>query len=549
MKRFIDFLNEAELSGSKGLPSDYLSDVERKAQRELGVVKDSPQTGGRYFSEIMKLTQDASRVAYAGLSPQQQREVAEKLEKLAKEVIYSEYGNILDNVDLDIKLVPFGKVSEEMPELSDIPESPASKREQEREMQGGEEEKVEKEQTDRKKSFLDKLFKKEKEKEQFVGSEEYKERVDKAKLINNIIQGEAKNTKKILHSEIVKQGLTKIFGTPKDKQMFKIWDDLTKVADKLDWIIPISDKAKMLKSQPGGLAGSVQIKWPESEQAQDYDEEEMQMEKDDENTPSPRDAEDILKELESGKDLGDLEEEIDELFSHGNPVIKVVGVDFPMLLHETVKGIYELIAAAYLPSVEAQKEEIKKAKVVKMAVSSYEDEAEDFRYGPFIAASLRDFINSCKDSDKYPNMREYVFGKMVLLESKEFLSLMKGILEKTSQSKLKVEQIIQEIIEEIREYEISLIDEPDYGDEEKEEVEEDEIEKLIKKSQEPDEVESDEVDYSKMSKKELQEVIDQALQDEDWATLDKINPFIKESLEWRIYESEINRIRNRRIKK
>ena len=546
MKRFIDFLNEAQLKGSKGLPSDYLSDVESKAQRELGVTKDSPQTGGRYFEQIMKLTQDSSRVAYGGLSPQDQRNISEKLEELAKEVIYAEYGNILDNVDLDIRLVPYGKVAEEMPELSDISERPASKREQEREMQS-DEEKEDQEEVDKKKSFLDKLFKKSEEKEKFVGSEEYKERVDKAKLINNIIQGEAKNTKKILHSELVKQGLTKIFGTPKDKQIFKVWDDLTKVADKLDWIIPIEDKAEMMASGPGHFAGSVQVKWPESEQEEEYEEEESEFQMEgDEDTPSPRSAEDILKELESGEDLEDLEEEIGELFSHGNPVIKVVGVDFPMLLHETVKGIYELIAAAYLPSAEAQKEEIKKAKVVKMAVSSYEDEAEDFRYGPFIAAALRDFVNNCKGSDRYPNMREYVFGKMVLLEAKEFLSLMKEILEKSNSAKLKIEEIISEIIDELREYEISMIDEPDYGGEEKEEkeeVEEDEIEKLIKKSQEPDEVESDEVDYSTMSKRELQEVIDQALEDEDWATLDKIKPFIKESLEWKIYESEINRLR------
>ena len=56
MKSFIDFLTEeAKLQGSKGLPSDYLSDVDIKAQRELGIRKDSPEESQRYFSDIMNL--------------------------------------------------------------------------------------------------------------------------------------------------------------------------------------------------------------------------------------------------------------------------------------------------------------------------------------------------------------------------------------------------------------------------------------------------------------------------------------------------------------
>jgi hypothetical protein len=343
---------------------------------------------------------------------------------------------MLENVDLNIKMVPYGQVSNEMPEISEVPETPASRGQQQSEMQGLEDdEEEEKTSTDAKSSFLDRLFKKPKKKEEFVGSEEYKERVDKAKLINNIIQGEAKNTKKILHSELVKQGLERIFGATAAKDIFKVWDDITKVADKLDWIIPIEQKAGMMANMSQGMAGSVSVDWDEAEENEESDDEESEV-------PSPRSAEDILKEIENGKDLGDLEEEIDELFDNGNPKINAIGVDFPMLLHEAVKGIYELIAAAYLPSEDAEEKEIKKAKVVKMATTSFEDEAEDFRYGPYIAGALRDFINDCEGSDRYPNMREYVFGRMVLLDAKEFLSLMKLILEKKDSAKKQIEEMI-----------------------------------------------------------------------------------------------------------
>jgi len=549
MKSFIDFLTEeAKLQGSKGLPSDYLSDVDIKAQRELGIRKDSPEESQRYFSDIMNLIETGRRLTFGNLTPDQQKQRANDLEELAKEVIYSEYGNMLENVDLDIKMVPYGQVSNEMPEISEVPETPASRGQQQSEMQGLEdEEEEEKTSTDAKSSFLDRLFKKPKKKEEFVGSEEYKERVDKAKLINNIIQGEAKNTKKILHSELVKQGLERIFGATAAKDIFKVWDDITKVADKLDWIIPIEQKAGMMADMSQGMAGSVSVDWNEAEENDEFEGDDD----DESEVPSPRSAEDILKEIENGKDLSDLEGEIDELFDNGNPMIKAIGVDFPMLLHETVKGIYELIAAAYLPSEDSEEKEIKKAKVVKMATTSFEDEAEDFRYGPYIAGALRDFINDCEGSDRYPNMREYVFGRMVLLEAKEFLSLMKGILDKKDSAKKQIEEMISEIIDEIREYEIEMIDEPeddlDYGSDYEEDDlfasgddEEDEIEKLIKQTTKKEQ--EAEGDYSKMSKRELQELIDAALDAGDFETLKKIQPFMKESLEWRIYESEIKKI-------
>lgn len=556
MKNFGDFLNEeAKLKGSKGLPSDYLSDVEIKAARELGVRIDDLSEFHRLGGALMELVRRAREVTFRGLSKSEQIQRAKDLEELAKEVIYAEYESMLDNVDLEIKLVPYGKVPEEMEGLADIPDVPASRREQQREMEGledDEEQEEKSEETDAKKSFLDRLFKKPaKKKEEFVGSEEYKERVDKAKLINNIIQGEAKNTKKILHSELVKQGLERIFGNTQSKEIFKIWDDITKLADKMDWTLPVEQKGEMMRSMSSGMAGSVEVKWDAAEEK-----EETQGNDDgsnDEDNLSPRSAEDILKDIEEGSDLSEQQEEIGELFSNGNPIIKAVGVDFPMLLHETVKGIYELIAAAYLPSEDAEEKEIKKAVVVKKAVTSFEDEAEDFRYGPYIAGALRDFVNDCEGSDRYPNMREYVFGRMVLLEAKDFLSLMKGILEKTDSAKKQIEEMISEIIEEIKEYEIDELDnaydeddyESDYSDYEEGEFaqgedEEDEIEKLIRKTAEKEKVAAD--DYSNMSKSELQELIDDALDRGDFETLKKIQPYMKESLEWRIYESEINRI-------
>ena len=46
---------------------------------------------------------------------------------------------------------------------------------------------------------------------------------------------------------------------------------------------------------------------------------------------------------------------------------------------------------------------------------------------------------------------------------------------------------------------------------------------------------------STLKKKDLLEIIDSALDSGDYATLAKLQPYMKESLEWKIYESEIKR--------
>jgi hypothetical protein len=559
MKSFIDFINEeAKIHGNIGSPEDFLKGIETKAQRELGVRMDNPNDEHRFKGELDGLIQTSRRLMFGGLTPTQISERVTQLQDLATQVIMHEYSDILNNVDLEIRLVP--SVVDVMPEIGQqtptVPE-----REQRREAQNiGEEEKEEEKEEevkDKKKSFLDNLLggskKEPKKKENFLKTIEYKQKIDKAKLINNIIQGEAKNTKNILHTEEVKEGLRRIFGRQSD-EVLRIWDSITKTADKLDWAWDIESKAKVMSDIPGGMAGAVKVEWPEVENPKS--------EKDD----SSEYAEDILKKIEQGDDLNDQKEEISELLSTGNPRIFAVGVDFPMLLHEAVKGIYELIAAAYLPSQEASKSEISKAKVVKMGTSTFEDEAEDFRYGPYIAAALRDFVNSCPGVDRYPNMREFVFGKMVLLPEVEFLDLMKGIFQKTDKAKKTITDIISDISAEIREWEIEGIDEPksllsdvpSYDDEDDNfaapgSEEEDEISKLIRQTQqEPTAEEEKEIKdmsdkevksfVSTLSKRQLQEIIDVAIDSGDSATLNKIGPYMKESLEWKMYESEIKRI-------
>ena len=95
--------------------------------------------------------------------------------------------------------------------------------------------------------------------------------VHKRKFANLIIQGEAKNTKHILHSEEVEEGLDAIYGT-ESEDIFKIWDEMTKIADQLDWIIPAEVRAKMMERMPDGIAGACFVDWKNKEKEEEEEE-------------------------------------------------------------------------------------------------------------------------------------------------------------------------------------------------------------------------------------------------------------------------------------
>lgn len=458
IKKYQKFLEEITIKGNIGIPgesgeegeSKYLSDVERRAKRQLGIEGDGPMDIPRYGSELMDLLDRSLRKT---------RGKEKELEDLALKVILSEYETILDGVELDIKLVGKGRPSDIME--PGTPAQPPMMR--------------------------------------LTQDPELKMEVDKAKLLNNVIQGEAKNTKNILHTDIVKDGLKEIFGEGEWRRIFDMWDRMTKLASKLDWIFPIEVKAHMMENAPEPPAGAVKVEWVKKEENKD--------EKEDL-------ANKILKDLEKGDDIKDNEEDISELFSETTPKITARGVDFPMLLHETVKGIYELIAAHAIP------EDAELAQKIKINVSSFADEAEDFRYGPEIAADLRDFVNGLVDEiskgdskvKDIPNLREYFFGKICdrkEIKTEDFLRLFRGILKNDPQSRSKSKKILLDIISEIR------------GFEKGEFNREFEIE-------EPYETKSGDPDYYKMSKSQLMSEIDKALDSEDYKMAKKLTDILNE---------------------
>jgi hypothetical protein len=348
-----------------------------------------------------------------------------------------------------------------------------------------------------------------------------------------ITQGEGKMTKDIIvSSDIVEEGLKEIFGGNWGT-ILDVWKRTSDVADKMDWIIPVEHKASMMKDQPGGMAGACDVTWESLN-----------------NRLRP------LKYLTENTDYNKI-------------VITAVGIDFPMLIHEAVKGIYRLLSSGSI------KKDDELAKAIKAATTSFEDEAQDFRYGVTAQKMFNQFINSCKDSNKYPQMRARVFAQLSLdkerggkYTDKQFLDITKSLFstfdlvggdlnlnkEKFDDSKAKkeIEELISDIVktedeyqEELRKWDAeSSIDqyskeEPEQTDNEDEfafgdSESESDIEQLIRKTAEK------EFDFSQMSQREIQELIDDALDAGDIDEVKRLSQYLKEGKE--IYLREIERI-------
>lgn len=521
MKRFEQFIKEeADIKGNPGIPGegekkpgepDYLSDVERRAKQRLRInPQDMPRMtpmGTMPSEKEIRLGRRMMELLPQSVGLVNGKE--EELSKLATDIFYNLYKDIIDRyeIELDIKLVKPGKIKDFMDECDECDADMPQMRE--------------------------------------IKDPNLIKEIHKRKIANLIIQGEAKNTKHILHSDEVKDGLIEVLGERKGNDLFNVLDELTKTADQLDWIIAEEIRAEMMEVMPDGMAGACSVGWKPKEKDEE-DEEEIEYK---EFTGEEEDEEEYSEEDMPSENFG------------STPILRARGIDFSMLLHESVKGLFEILSLAGLPVGETE-EETKKMLNTIYANTGLGDEPQDWKYGPEIAADLRDFVNQNEKIDLYPNVREELWKLMIdkeTLKTDDFLNLMRGILSKSEEARRKVDYLINKVIEMIKSEKEEIdrynreMDEyerqkKDYEEEKNrpdltEEEPESEIDKIVKKSlyggEEEQEETSGEIDYSTWSQRDLQDEIDAALDDGDYKKVAMLSQYMKEGKEIYMRELEI----------
>ena len=138
-------------------------------------------------------------------------------------------------------------------------------------------------------------------------------------------------------------------------------------------------------------------------------------------------------------------EEIDE--TTDPPTIKAKGLFFPVLIHELIKGVYEVFGTHGLPA------DPKSAEMVMSQTDTLPYEVWDLRLGPVI---WRKFTESYPEKLYDDDMREiqnYLFTRFSALSTDEFFEVARMILSGSDEGKQLVSKMVDEIISDLKQQE------------------------------------------------------------------------------------------------
>lgn len=218
----------------------------------------------------------------------------------------------------------------------------------------------------------------------------------KRRFLNQLIQGASKKGHYMFH--LVEEELNEI-----NPELINLYGVMMSINDLVYWIMP--DQTTMMMAQSGASI--------------------------------------------AGKEEVDLETD--------PPTVIARGITFPVLVHELVKGVMEVLAANGLPS------DPNKAKRVIDSEDTLVAEVWDLRLGPVIWEKFRESYPEEILQDEKVIIQSYLFSELASMDVRDFFKLTKLILSGSEEGKNEVKRIVDEIIAELDKYEYEdAMD--DYGD-------------------------------------------------------------------------------------
>jgi hypothetical protein len=135
-------------------------------------------------------------------------------------------------------------------------------------------------------------------------------------------------------------------------------------------------------------------------------------------------------------------EEIDD--TTDPPTIKAKGLFFPVLVHELIKGVYEVLGTAGLP------DDPKSAEMVMSQTDTLPYEVWDLRLGPVIWDKFKASYPDKIYEDDMREIQNYLFSRFSALSTDEFFEVAKLIISGAPEGKQIVEKMVDEIISELK---------------------------------------------------------------------------------------------------
>jgi hypothetical protein len=204
----------------------------------------------------------------------------------------------------------------------------------------------------------------------------------KRRFLNQLIQGASKKGHYMFH--LIEEELNKI-----NPNLINLYGVMMSINDLVYWIMP--DETTMMMAQSGeGIAGKEEV----------------------DPTTDP-------------------------------PTIKVQGITFPVLVHELIKGVMEVLATQGLP------DDPNKAKRVMDAEDTLVAEVWDLRLGPVIWEKFRESYPTELMQDDKKEIQNYLFSEFASMPATDMFRLAKNILSGSEEGQNELKRITQEIIDQI----------------------------------------------------------------------------------------------------
>jgi hypothetical protein len=134
------------------------------------------------------------------------------------------------------------------------------------------------------------------------------------------------------------------------------------------------------------------------------------------------------------------------------PTVKARAATFPLLIHELVKGVYEVFGTHGLPDDPKQQE------LVMNAEDTLPAEIWDSRLGPVFWEKLQASYPVELFEDDMKHIQHYLFMRFSKLEAKEFFRVAKLILNGDPQGTKFIQRMVDEIVSDLKkqDYENSM---------------------------------------------------------------------------------------------
>ena len=127
------------------------------------------------------------------------------------------------------------------------------------------------------------------------------------------------------------------------------------------------------------------------------------------------------------------------------PTVKARAVTFPLLVHELVKGVYEVFGTHGLP------DDPRQAEMVLSAEDSLPSEIWDSRLGPIFWEKFVSTYPIELFEDDMKHIQHYLFMRFSALSAEEFMTLAKKILKGEPEGQRIIQRMVDDIVKELKE--------------------------------------------------------------------------------------------------